>query len=304
MNPSTDHQSTLNNGTFCNLQVSIWTASKKVPTGEVSLGNTDETLFRINKDLVEKSVLKPIRQQAQQAGEILHNRALPFNIRGIYYIPNQNISSVIEKVNSIRDLFWQKVDEFCHHYDEYRQQAQQRLNGHFREEDYPNSCDIRDKFNWNLQMMQFSSPNRMQFVTEAMYREAMDNFNREIQEFRDNSVLLLREKFKGLVDHVMDRLSPDETGNRKIFRNSMVDNLKQFIHDFQSLNITNDTQLAEEIHKVSLLVDGVDANSLRNSENLAEHVNQIMGRVQANVDLLIETAPKRRVRYQKEGVAA
>ena len=34
-------EQTLNNGTFCNLQVSIWTASKKVPTGEVSLGATD-----------------------------------------------------------------------------------------------------------------------------------------------------------------------------------------------------------------------------------------------------------------------
>ena len=104
---------TLNNGTFCNLQVSIWTASKKVGTNSVDLGETDQTLFRISKDLVERSTLKPIRQAGAKAGEILHNRALPFNIRGVYYIPNSLILEVTDQIRAYESEFWSQVDQFC-----------------------------------------------------------------------------------------------------------------------------------------------------------------------------------------------
>ena len=66
------------------MQISIWTASKKVGTNSVDLGEIDQTLFRISKDLVERSTLNPIRQASSKAGEILHNRALPFSIHGVY----------------------------------------------------------------------------------------------------------------------------------------------------------------------------------------------------------------------------
>jgi hypothetical protein len=105
--------SVLNSGTFCNLQVSIWTASKKVGTSSIDLGETDQTLFRISKDLVERSTLKPIRQASAQANEILHNRALPFNIRGVYYIPNSLIVEVTDQIRQWESEFWQQVRQFC-----------------------------------------------------------------------------------------------------------------------------------------------------------------------------------------------
>jgi hypothetical protein len=300
-------EETLNNGTFCNLRVSIWTASKKVPTGEVELGETDEALFRVNKDLIEKSVLKPIRQQAQKAAEILHNRALPFNIRGVYYIPTKNISTVMESIAGYQSTFYDKVEEFCSHYHAHREEAHLRLNGHFVETDYPSADKIRDKFKWELQLMQFSAPSRLQFVSKEMYDQAMMNFHADIETFRENSIGLLREKFKGLVDHIVERLTPDEDGQRKIFRNSMVDNLKSFVQDFQHLNITNDTELAEEINKVNLLMEGVQPQELRSSGALPQQLSSILSQVQENVDQMIISAPKRRVRYEASsdnGVAA
>ena len=301
-------EQTLNNGTFCNLRVSIWTASKKVPTGEVQLGETDEALFRVNKDLIEKSVLKPIRQQAQKAAEILHNRALPFNIRGIYYIPTKNISTVMETIAGYQSIFYEKVEDFCSHYHAHREEARLRLNGHFRESDYPSADKIRGKFKWELQLMQFSAPSRLQFVSQDMYEQAIANFHADIEDFRQNSVSLLREKFKGLVDHIIERLTPDEDGQRKIFRNSMVENLKEFVHDFQHLNITNDTELAEEINKVNLLMEGIEPSQLRSGQALPQQITSVLGRVQASVDGMIERAPKRRVRYEvsnaQDGAAA
>lgn len=293
-------EDTLNKGTFCNLQISIWTASRKVPTGTVTIGEgADESLFRVNKDLIEKSVLRPIRQQAQCANEYLHNRALPFNIRGIYYLPNSSIHDALEKIKSFEETFNYKVEEFCTQYVQYRDEARIRLNGHFREQEYPSVRDIRDKFGWNLQIMQFSAPSQLQLVSSEMYREAKLKFDQEIEEFRFNSMALLRSRFSELVEHVCDRLTPDADGNRKIFRNSTVDNLKEFIEGFSHLNITDDSSLAEEVNKVSMLIDGMDPEMLRSNEVMIQRVSSVMIRVKETVSGLVENAPKRKIRYQK-----
>jgi len=309
MTSSTTEQ-TLNNGTFCNLQVSIWTASKKMPTGEVHLGDTDDTLFRVNKDLIAKQVLKPIRQQAQKANEILHNRALPFNIRGVYYIPTANIQSALDSIEGYKARFWEKVNEFCNQYEVYREEARLRLNGHFKESDYPEPDKIRDKFGWEMQMMQFAAPSRLQFVSPEMYQRAMVDFHARIEEFRENSVGLLREKFRELVQHMQERLTPGADGQRKIFRDSMVSNLREFIADFQSLNITNDTDLGEQVRRVGQLMEGVEPQQLRDSTAFPTLISNVLVRVRERVDQMIVNAPKRRVRYQHQesaqdqGVAA
>ena len=156
--------------------------------------------------------------------------------------------------------------------------------------------------------MQFSAPSRLQFVSQDMYEQAIANFHADIEDFRQNSVSLLREKFKGLVDHIIERLTPDEDGQRKIFRKSMVENLKEFVYNFQHLNITNDMELAEEINKVNLLMEGIEPSQLRSGQALPQQITSVLGRVQASVDGMIERAPKRRVRYEvsnaQDGAAA
>ena len=293
----TDINQTLNNGTFCNLQVSIWTASKKVATGTVNLGETDETLFRVNKDLIERSALKPLRQVSQKASDILQNRALPFNIRGVYYIPNGLITSVIESIREYEFSFTSRVEEFCERYSQYRDQARLRLNSHFRDSDYPSTDKIRQKFKWNLQMMAFSAPDSLQSVSSEMYEEANRRFHQEIEDFKDNSVTLLRHKFSELVSHIVERLTPDEDGNKKIFRNSMVGNLKDFLNDFEALNLTNDHELAEQVSRTRNLVEGISPEDLRVSTRLSQMITQNIAQVQETVANLIENAPKRRIRY-------
>ena len=295
---STNNQ-TLNNGTFCNLQVSIWTASKKVGTTSVDLGETDQSLFRISKDLVERSTLKPIRQASSKAAEVLHNRALPFNIRGVYYIPNSLILEVTDQIRDWETKFWQQVDQFCESYQTYREEARLRLNGHFREEDYPSLEKIRQKFAWNLQMMAFSAPESLQTESPEMYREANRRFQQEIDQFKESSVALLRSKFSELVSHIVERLTPDEEGNRKIFRNSMIGNLQDFLNDFEALNLTNDQDLSEQVNRVRGMVEGIGPDDLRLSSGLSQMISQSMGHVQEAMSNLIENAPKRRIRYQR-----
>ncbi|MBF0243889.1 MAG: hypothetical protein HQL31_01280 [Planctomycetes bacterium] len=291
-------QNALNSGTFCNLQISIWTASKKVPTNSVQLGETDETLFRVNKDLVERSALKPIRQASQSAGEILHHRALPFNIRGVYYIPNSLITDVVRSIRDSERVFWEQVNSFCSNYSHYLEQARARLNGHFVEAEYPPADKIRQKFAWNLQMMAFTAPDSLIAVSPEMYQEANRRFHQEIEEFTENSVALLRHKFSEMVGHVVERLTPDENGNRKIFRDTLIGNLREFLDDFHSLNLTNDAGLAEQVNRARTLIEGISPEDLRISTGLSAMISQSMGKVQEAVTGMIENAPKRRIRYQ------
>lgn len=158
---------------------------------------------------------------------------------------------------------------------------------------------IRQKFNWNLQMMVFCAPESLQAVSPEIYREANRRFQQDIEQFKENSVALLRAKFSDLVSHMVERLTPDEDGNRKIFRNSMIGNLQDFLNDFEALNLTNDHDLAEQVSRVKGMVEGIGPDDLRLSSGLSQMISQSMGHVQEAVGNLIGNAPKRRIRYQR-----
>lgn len=299
---STEIEQTLNNGTFCSLSISIWQASKKVAKGMVEIGHdADENLFRVQKDLIERDHLKPIRQAAQKAGEVLHGKSLPFQVRGIYYVPNRLVLEAVEQIRGFERDFRNQVDEFCRNYPRYREEARARLNGHFQAHDYPE--DVREKFDWNLSMMAFSAPNQLQAVSPEMYQEAMGRFHQDIEEFRQNSVALLRERFAGLVSHVVERLTPEPNGTRKIFKNTLVGNLRDFLKDFEGLNFTSDQELQAQVERVRGLMNGVEPALLRDSSAMAGRIAASMSEVQKQVTAMIENAPVRRIRFKREEAA-
>ena len=61
--------------------------------------------------------------------------------------------------------------------------------------------------------------------------------------------MTLRESFSSLISHIVDRLSGD-----KIFRNSLILNIKEFINDFKALNI-KEGNIKMKIYHIGVLRD-------------------------------------------------
>jgi hypothetical protein len=79
------------------------------------------------------------------------------------------------------------------------------------------------------------------------------------------------------LEHMVDRLSGDD---KKIFRNSLVDNALELTNLLTRLNVTNDPKLENARRELERLLVGVSADDLRESQGartaVLNKVNQIM----------------------------
>ena len=82
------------------------------------------------------------------------------------------------------------------------------------------------------------------------------------------------------LEHMIDRLSGDE---KKIFRNSLVDNALELTSLLTKLNVTNDPKLESARRSLEQSLVGVTADELRDSKGAREEilakVNEIMGNI-------------------------
>ena len=82
------------------------------------------------------------------------------------------------------------------------------------------------------------------------------------------------------LEHMIDRLSGDE---KKIFRNSLVDNALELTNLLTRLNVTNDPKLESARQALEQSLVGVTADELRDSKGARQEilakVNEIMGNI-------------------------
>jgi hypothetical protein len=97
------------------------------------------------------------------------------------------------------------------------------------------------------------------------------------------------------VSHLTERLSGQEDGKPKIFRDSAIENLNEFFARFKQLNVRSDVQLDELVAQVQQVVRGVEPQELRESVNLRQHVATQLAAVQAGLDGLMVDRPRRNI---------
>jgi hypothetical protein len=61
-----------------------------------------------------------------------------------------------------------------------------------------------------------------------------------MEETRELPTVALREEFAGVVRHMVERLSGEEYGTPKKFKNSMMEKMGEFLESFSDHNLFND----------------------------------------------------------------
>jgi hypothetical protein len=79
---------------------------------------------------------------------------------------------------------------------------------------------------------------------------------------------------------------------KKVFKDSFVPNIQEFIDTFGVRNLTNDAELGVLVEQARNIIAGVDNQALRDDEGLREKVNRQFEQVRAQLDTMICRAPR------------
>jgi len=226
----------------------------------------------------------------------VNRRAINVDVgmRGVCLLPRDLLGSVDAALQDFSDKRADLVETFMGVYSDERNAARERMNGQFSERDYPDGDKVRAEFSLSWSYVTFGVadglPPELAAREQDKLRERFGEVERDVTE-------AMRVSLRDLVGHLSDRLQAGPDGKAKIFRDSAVGNLVEFLELFSARNVTDDTALADLASKAQGIIAGVSPQGLRDKRSVRESVRDGLEQVKTAVSGLIETMPGRKFNF-------
>jgi hypothetical protein len=287
-------------GVLVKLETSCWTGRARIPSRVLLSGSNhadvDPRFVGAHKRLVDGATLKAVETVRGEARAWLYAQSLPFPLEGVVFVPTAQISAVDAKLAEFAAAFKTAADTFAADFAALRDTARTNLGSLYSDADYP--ADVRRRFAFGWRFLSLAPAGETQLLDPALVQREREKFSALMAEAAEQAVTALRVRFAETIDRMVDRLSGErEGGKARIFRDSLVTNLHEFLDAFQVLNISDDKALAALVEKARLATAGVEAADLRSDENLRAHVASQMTTVQDAIDGMLVDRPTRKLRF-------
>lgn len=282
-------------GTLLQFETHSWQARKNLPKkiAAVLTPKAEKEWVRATKSLIDRSYLQDINSAISEARAFVWEVSLPFPIKGIHFIPAENVDLIRDILEGYISKLKKSVNEFAKQYKKYIKEAEQELGiyKYFDPNDYPS--DIRSRFNISYRFFDLTIPTH---ISKEMRNEEVNKFKGLMKETREMGILALREGFSEIVTHLTDTLTGKLDGEKKRLNQKAIDKVEEFFTSFQNKNIFHDSELEGIIEKAKTIVDGITPEDLRNDIDLTQIVNKQLSEVKGELDKSIETF-KRKVSF-------
>jgi len=217
--------------------------------------------------------------------------SLPYPEAGIRLIRQRDIAAFNVQLTTLRAELDEKVSELDLQYSELRSAARERLGSLYNAADYPLSLAGEFGIEWDFPSVE--PPDYLRELSPELYRQESE---RVAARF-DDAVRLAEEAFlaelQRLVSHLIERLTGQEDGRPKIFRDSAVTNLTEFFERFRTLNVRSNAELDALVDQAMRVIGGTEPQRLRENAVRRTEVASELAQVETLVDRLLVDRPRR-----------
>lgn len=257
--------------------------------------DADAELVSAYKKLIDTKhpAFKAVNAVKGQVVNYWRGVTLPYPTEGVRLIKRDDIEGFDRKMQEFRDELRAAVANLQLEYESLKARARENLGALYDPADYPASLEGEFGISWEYPPVE---PPRylMNFnpeLYEAEQRRVQTRFEQAVAMAED----AFTEQLQQLVTHLIERLTDKSDGSPKIFRNSAVENFREFYEQFRKLNVRGNTELDALVSRANDLVSGVDPQDLRDSSTRRAELREQMHAVQNTLDDLLANQPRRRV---------
>jgi hypothetical protein len=215
-----------------------------------------------------------------------YKQTLAWDDNGLRLLPIANRAEYRQKfVDGAAELSRLR-ENFLADYPSMKESARASLNGMFKEEDYPSVDTLRGKF--AVSMDEFPIPESGDFRVNLSAEEIAELEARNQERVNTLTGYAMRDAWDRLhtcVEHFHARLAQPGA----IFRDSLVENVREVCDVLQRLNVANDPALEELRNETAGRLAVFDAQDLRDSDATRAYA------VDASADILSSIRRTRRI---------
>jgi hypothetical protein len=275
-------------------------SKRRLQTKEVLSIDTDETLIRVTKSILNCKEYTAISKLYNKIRSQLKPLVLPSSMKsGVYLIPISFTQELNDIITKGRQDLAPLIDYFCQVYPVRVAADQERLKDAYDATDYPDEETVKTAFWIEAHYITWDLPVTMVSISEAMLKKETENAQQKLEEMLAEINVSLREAMRQLVRHLRNRLTPRADGTQKAFKASTVNNLLDFLGRFDAKNLGKDTELTEVVSQAKLFLNGVSPKELRANQPLAEMIQAGMNDVEKRLDALLVSKPSRQYRFDE-----
>jgi len=263
------------------LSISQWSGRRldKAITEELNQQHGAESdASRVNKLLLPKQALDPIQRIVSETRTAFYQRTLPWMDNGSRIMAAGAYLDHMAWVRGQAAKYETAIDDLIRSYPAYVADAQRRMGQLFKSEDYPRAEDLRAKFSLNCSVLPV--PSADDFRVE-MGDEQAAQIRKDIEEqVMAATKTAVDDAYRRVIDAVsrmVERLNAYRPATRKgdrsegIFKDTLVENIRDLIDTLPALNITGDPNLTATAADLRALVKH-DAQTLRDDATVRRNV--------------------------------
>ena len=219
--------------------------------------------------------------------------SLPYPEPGVRLIRRDGIDEFVGRMTRFQSELQEAVAVLDAHYEELRQAARDKLGHLYNPADYPMSLD--GLFRIDVDFPSVQPPDYLRQLNPELYQQECER----VQQRFNEAVRMAEDAFIGelskLVSHLTDRLAGNVDGKPKIFRDSAIENLTDFLTRFRQLNVRSNEQLDSLVEDAQRVIRGIEPQNLRENAGLRQHVTAELSRVQSVLAGLVVDRTRRNI---------
>lgn len=219
--------------------------------------------------------------------------SLPFPESGIRLIRQKDIAAFNVHLTTLKAELEEAVWRLDEHFAELKSAARNRLGSLFNSADYPASLAGLFKVEWDFPSVE--PPDYLRDLSPELFQQEQARVAARFDEAARMAEEAFTAELAKLVSHLAERITGQEDGKPKIFRDTAVENLKDFFDRFKLLNVRSNEQLDQLVEQAQRVIRGVEPQTLRDNANLRQQVATQLSGVQSVLDGLMVDRSRRNI---------
>jgi len=208
-----------------------------------------------------------IKFQARARAEH-YRRTLPWNDNGLRLLPTKALLDYQQTMNRYRAEFDRLVEAFLVKYDTLVAAAAFQLGTLFDRDEYPAREQVERKFAMDSSFVPLPTAGDFRLDVEhevqaELVRQYEDKLAAQVAQANQDAWTRLH----GALSKLSDRLTVDEDGNKRVFRDTVVTNAEELCELLTVMNVTGDPSLEKARRQLRDALEGVTPKELREEDS-------------------------------------
>ena len=259
------------------VSISTWTARKldRSVTNELNHDKgASASASRVNKHLLPSvKALNEITKLGSTVRNWLYKETLPWSDYGPRLVPTSKFFEFKSQLDDYEQQFNDKVKNFLDEYPTLISAQAFELGDMFDRDEYPDVDQIAHRFRFKTSFIPVPESGDFRVDIGAKGNELLkQQYEAEYNARWAGAIEDMRERIIEGLKHISDRLDDNSDGERKRFRNDILEKFIDTLNTVADLNLTGDPDVQKMMKDSYAAIAHIDVEDVKENDNIRKDV--------------------------------